>query len=353
MQAKIDSHTRFWSGEGPCLILIPAGEGDFYDTDDYERRFYDPEAMWKAETARAEAAVDWPTDGIPTVRPNLGVVFAPAAAGLPFEIRPGQMPWPGGSLTREQIRAAAQADIARSRVMALAEEFYAIHRERSRPGIAAYHADTQGVFDIAHLLFGHETLYALADPDETEWVDELMAAALDLYLRVSRRLKACLGEDPGAMIHGHGTANGVYFPTAGVRMAEDTATLLSPAMIERVVAPAIERGAAEFGGAFVHYCGKHDALFERLCRLDCVAAIDLGNPAMYDARWLMERCAETDTVLCSRVAVETDGNWRTYLRRVAALVRETGVRCILRPLVAPHTREGCAAMLDLWHALTA
>jgi hypothetical protein len=60
-----------------------------------------------------------------------------------------------------------------------------------------------------------------------------------------------------------------------------------------------------------------------------VRAIDLGNPEMYDTRWILERCAATNTVLYSRLAAEPDEYWESYTRRIAALARETGARVIL------------------------
>jgi hypothetical protein len=114
----------------------------------------------------------------------------------------------------------------------------------------------------------------------------------------------------------------------------------------------IEQAAAPFGGAFLHHCGRHPDLFEMLCRMPCVRAIDLGNPEMYDAAWLMERCAETGTVLYSRLAPEPAESWDAYTRRLGGLVRDTGARCILRPLVYPQTRDECSHMKELWHDLT-
>ncbi len=353
MQDKLDAFNRFWRGEGPCLILIPCGETPAYDLDDYPRRFHNPEAMWESEFARAEPLIDWPTDGIPTVRPNLGVVFVPAAAGQGYSLREGQLPWPGEPLSRDAIRAARDADVEQAEVMRLAEAFYAIHAERGGGRVAAYQADTQGVFDIAHLLYGEELFLELADPAQAEWIDGLFDISAGLLTRVVRRLKRLLGEDAHSMIHGHGGPQGAYFPHAGVRMCEDTPTLLSPAMLQERVLPLIERAAEPFGGVFAHYCGKHDEFFDLLCRLDCVRAVDLGNPEMYDSRRLMESCAATGTVLHSGVASLPGEEWEAYVRRVAGLVRETGARVILRAAVAPAGRDACQAMLDLWHELTA
>ena len=350
---RIGAFDRFWRGDGPSLILIPPGEQELYDCADYPTRFEDPEAMWESEMARAQPVADWPTDGIPTVRPNLGVIFIPATVGLPYQLKPDQMPWPGEPLGREAIRAARAVAVADSHVMRLAADFYAIHRERAGGTVAAYQADTQGVFDIAHLLYGEEIFYAIADPGQAAWIAELLEICLDLYIRVTRHLKALLGEEPTRLIHGHGTSQGAWFPTAGARFCEDTPTLLAPATIAATLLPCIERAIEPFGGGFGHFCGKHDALLEQLCRLSQVRAIDLGNPEYYESRRLLEVCGATDTVLYSRLAADQGEGWEPYVRRIAALAREARARCILRPAVFPSARDACRAMRDLWHELTA
>jgi len=350
--AKRALHETFWQGRGPSLILIPPGRQDLYDLDRYPARFRDPRAMWESETRRAEPVVDWPTDGIATVRPNLGVIFVPAMAGLEYRLPEDAMPWPGEPMPRAAIRAAAKTDVSRSETMRLATEFYALHRQSGRGEIVAYHADTQGVFDIAHLLYGQQTFYEMADPGESAWVEELLEICLGLYQSATRHLKSLLDEPAGSMIHGHGSSQGVYFPAAGTRMAEDTAILLSPAMIDRFILPTIRKAAAPFGGAFVHFCGRHPGLLERLCRLEEVLAIDLGNPEMYDTRGVLQQCAASDTVLYGRLAAEPGESWEPYLRRLAGLVRQTAARVILRPVVFPESRAECAAMQALWHECT-
>ncbi len=356
---NIEKHKAFWKGEGPSLILVPAARKmdevwheQIYDTRGYRQRFYSPEKMWEAEMERARPVLDWPTDGIATVRPNLGTIFIPTMAGQSYHVQDGQMPWAGEPLEADMIRASREVDVSKTELMLLAAEFYRIHSARVDEGVAAYHPNTEGVFDIAHLLYGDRIFYELADKNKAEWVEELLEICLNLYVNTSRYLKTLLAEETVSMVHGLGTEQGVYFPHAGVSMSEDTATLISPAMIQQFILPIVERAAKPFGGAFVHYCGQHKVLFEELCRMECVRAIDLGNPEMYDTRWLLERCAETGTVLYSRLAAEPQEKWEVYVRRVARIVRETGARCILRPLSFPETREQCAAMQALWHELT-
>lgn len=345
-------HRAFWGGEGSSLILIPVGDVPLYDTTDYFARFHDPRKMWEAEIERARPVIDWPTDGIATVRPNLGTTFVPTLAGQECLVRDGQMPWTGPTLSREAIRAARGTPIAGAPMMQLAEGFYRVHVASGEARVAAYHPDTQGVFDIAHLLYGDDIFLDMMDPEGQAWIDELLKISLDLMVRATRHVKRVLGEPDEAMVHGHATPQGVYFPDAGIRISEDTATLISPGSIERFVLPMIEKAASPFGGAFFHYCGRHPAFFDMLCRMPCVRAIDLGNPEMYDTRWLLERCAETGTVLFSRLAVLPDEGWEAYTRRLGGLVRETGARCVLRPLVYPQTCTECLDMKELWHDLT-
>ncbi|MHC4574114.1 MAG: hypothetical protein ACYS76_08280 [Planctomycetota bacterium] len=186
---------------------------------------------------------------------------------------------------------------------------------------------------------------------------ELVQICLNLMVRAVRHVKQLIGEGENWMVHGHGTEQGVYFPSVGIRISEDSPAMISPEQIDRFVIGPIEWCAKEFGGAFMHYCGKHEYFFEWLCRCDGVKAIDLGNPESYDTRRLFELCAETKTVLYSRVAADekdkSKEDWESYVRRLAELVKDTGARCILRPLVFPQGRDECAAMLDLWHELTA
>jgi hypothetical protein len=353
MKELLESHGRFWAGQGPSLLLVPAGEQALYETQSYDRLFADPRRMWESEMRRARALVGWPTDGIPTVRPNLGVIFVPSIAGQGYLVKTDQMPWPGEPLSAAAIRAARGVDVAGAELVRRAEAFYLIHRESQVADVAAYAPDTQGVFDVAHLLYGDDIFTAMGgEHADRAWVRELMEICLDLYIGATRRVKEILGEPAGSMIHGHGSGQGVFFPSGGARTAEDTPTLISPSMIERFVLPFVERSLAPFAGGFVHFCGRHPAFFDMLCGMPLVKAIDLGNPEMYDPRWLLARCADSGTVLYSRLAAEPGEKGEAYVRRIGALVRETGARVILRATVVPADRDEAGGMLALWRDLT-
>lgn len=349
---KIELHKNFWDGNGPSLILIPPFKEDLYDLRNYPLRFYDPKLMLESETRRAKAVIDWPTDGIPTVRSNLGVIILPAMAGQSYKTPEGSMPWAGKPLAQDEIKAIPNRDITDSKIFKLISDFYKLHELSGETQIYPYLPDTQGVFDIAHMLYGDETFYAVLESGEGSWFNELMEISLNLYISASEVFKSLLREDSSSMIHGHGTEQGVYFPYSGVRIAEDTAILLSPEMIDESIIPFIKQSIKPFGGGFLHFCGYHPTIFSQLSALNEIKAIDLGNPEKYELKWILERCAETDTVLYSRVAENPGESWKEYIKRIGSMVANTRARVILRPKVFSENYEDCKEMLDLWHNMT-
>ena len=86
----------------------------------------------------------------------------------------------------------------------------------------------------------------------------------------------------------------VYFPEGGVRVSEDTATLLSPEMIEEHnTAIYKEKHTTIWRWVPLHFSGEHPTIFDQFTSLPEIKAIDLGNPEKYNTKKLMERCAET------------------------------------------------------------
>jgi len=322
---KIELHRNFWEEKGPSVIFIPSSHMPKYDIDNYELRFHNPQEMWSAEMVRAQAIVEWPTDGIPTVRPNLGTIYIPAIANKDINLENSEMIW---------------------RV----HKFYNFHKENSKGKVYAYLPDTQGIFDILHILRGNDFFYDLTGCKEG--ILMALETITDLYIAVSKANKQVLGESSCEMVHGHGTQQGLYFPHAGVRLSEDTATLVSPKMIDEFVLPFMEKAAEPFGGAFVHYCGKHEYLYEQILRQDFVKAIDLGNPEMYETQWLLDMCAQTETIFYGKLAGEPDENWQHYINRIAGIVRSSGARCVLRPEIFPEEKQQCNEMRQMWHDMT-
>ena len=63
-------------------------------------------------------------------------------------------------------------------------------------------------------------------------------------------------------------------------------------------------------------------------------------------------CADSGTVLYSRLPAQEGEHTVAYVRRVGMLVRETGARVVLRATVPPRDRDEAMEMLETWRLLT-
>lgn len=357
MEERVRRHKVFWKGSGPCLIFLPVGddpslrtgESALYDLESYPERFESPDLMRDYEISRAYFVNDWPTDGLPAVRPNLGTVFLPSLAGAGYRIVPGQMPWPGKTVGPELLSSLDDIDPSRDGLFGKAAAFY---REipKDKP-ICPYLPDTQGVMDLAHILRGDELLIDLMDFPER--VEQWFQGCARFHARATEAVKRLFGEAPAEMIHGHGTPQGLFFPDSGTRLSEDSAILISPEQIRTLLAPAWELAIRPFESAFFHFCGYHPTLLDDICARPDVAAIDLGNPELYDTEQILMTCAQTNTVYYGRLASLEGENPDSYLRRLAGIVRGTGARVVLRPVLAPAGSEEAGELLRYWHDATA
>jgi hypothetical protein len=214
------------------------------------------------------------------MRPNFGTIVLPAAFGAEYKVFEDVYPWITRSFTQNDLERLENIDPTDSRMVRQCEDYIRYFREMLPEWIHVYQPDTQGPFDIAHLLLGNELFYMLEDnPDD---VHRLMRIATRGYIEVTRALKRALCEPETSMFHGHALACGIYMRNGGTRVSEDTPTLLSPEMIDEFVLPYDEEALAAFGGGFIHFCGKHEYLLRKFAALRGNHAVNLGNPEKYD-----------------------------------------------------------------------
>jgi hypothetical protein len=264
-------------------------------------------------------------DGVVCMRPNFGVVFMPALFGLEWEFRDGAWPWPAGHMSREQLEPLlepeSRADLMRSLqgrdLMARAADYARYFAEQLGDRARVYLPDTQGPFDLAHLLRGNDLFLDMYD--DPEFVHDLMALVTDVFIEITRTLKRVLGEADTECYHGHGMSSGIYMSNGGTRLSEDTVTLLSRRDIDEFVIPYTERALAAFGGGFVHYCGTNPGFFDALLELDLVRAINLGNPEMHDMPSIISKLMDRGRAYFGPIPLEPGEGLRAYLSRVARL----------------------------------
>ncbi|MFH1008167.1 MAG: uroporphyrinogen decarboxylase family protein [Candidatus Latescibacterota bacterium] len=270
----------WWNREPDGLPLL-AGTGETPEREKYphytlKEQFADRDKMLSEHLWGMIATARGTGDGQPSLRANLGVGFIPSLFGLESRfVQEDQMPWVMGTLSREEIAHLEIPDVRNAGLMPRALEYISYFEEKLNGKGRVYPSDTQGPFDIAHLLRGHDLYTDLYD--DPEWVHRLMHVATETYIAVSRVLKEALGEPLDSGIH-----TGMAMEHGGVRVCDDSSINLSGAMFREFVQPYLAQALAPFGGGWYHFCGKAHHMLPAMLEIEGVRGINFGNPEFYD-----------------------------------------------------------------------
>ncbi len=345
----------FWKGEGPSLLLFAEphlAEGQNYVEYDLVRQHGSVDLLFKEAVIQKERFDRVIDDGLPVIRADLGTTLLPSGLGMPIQVQQNAHPWLEGHLRPEEYLEKDLDSFTTEGEIALAIEFYKKVRQMDRKleKTIPYIPDTQGVFDLTHLVIGTDAFYLLFD--RPELVEKLQKKSLELFLHATRFFKNLIGENTTSMVHGHGMFRGVWFPSTGVRISEDSCTLLSMEHIEKFCLPYIKEALRPFGRGFMHYCGRHEDFLTAVCNESLISTINLGNPEFYDLDEVMKLCGRTGTVFFGHLPKEEDEDSETFIERVAESVKKNDARAILIHREIPESRERMQTLLDLWHRLT-
>lgn len=366
---KADFFEKFWKGEGAYPILFAKPHfaiGRNYRQYNLMEQHADVEKLLSEAVALARIAMERPDDGIPLARADLGTTLFSSGLGLGIRLGENEHPWLSEHLelsTYANLSGIAENFPARGEVP-LATAFYRRLLEERKAGripksVLPYLPDNQGVFDLTHLAVGSDLFYAFADFAQT--VLTAQERSLELYLAGSRHFKALINEDDTCMVHGHGMPAGVWFPDTGIRISEDSCTLISRNDIETYCMPFIDRAIRPFGRGFMHFCGHHEDFIRVVMENPLISTINLGNPESYDLEEVFSYCGRTGTVYFGHLPKNDKEDDETWLERLADLCGRTSCRLIL---VAAHAaadhgeEDGPGAyqaqerMVNLWHKLT-
>ncbi len=271
----------FWR---PTNASVPGEKNNFKD------QFFDKEKMLFAHLKEIEKVCADTYDAALCVRPNFGTIFIPAMFGLNYKVFNDRYPWLTEHLPKYAVDKADISHILSHEMMERAIGYIEYFKSVLPKYIHVYMPDTQGPFDLAHLIYGDDIFYEMYD--NPQFVHELMEVCTQVYIAVSKNLKKSLGERDNECFHGHALARGIYMNSGGVRISEDSATLISPEQIDEFVIPYVEKALEPFGGGFIHYCGKSVPLLDAFLNLEKVRAINFGNPEMYDFESTMKKFIE-------------------------------------------------------------
>ena len=276
MQKSRERQCRFWCGEKLAVPLLFIG-GELSEKQkvipeyNYKEIFANKEKMLCSEVRAACAVGNGRSDMIPSIRANLGTGITLACLGLEQKSFPDKMPWLTEHLTKEQIIKLSPDDIQMRGTFARGLEMMHYFKEIMGDSIPVYVMDTQGPFDLAHLMLGDELFIQLYD--DPPFVHHLMNLCLELDIKTHRWMKETIDEPLPSMHHG----SSLYSDSFGIRICEDTTVMLGPDHIEEFAVAYSRKLAREFGGAWVHYCGYHEPLTDSILSSPEFKVLNFGH----------------------------------------------------------------------------
>ena len=344
-----------WRGEipdaWPLLVNAPlTSEQERIPAPDYKQAFRDPFLMLCSQMRGACACANSGSDAVPSIRSNLGTGICMSLIGLKQTVFSDKMPWLLQHLSLEEAGKLTPDDIRIQGDFETGLEHMRFFREAMGDAVPVYCMDTQGPFDLAHLMVGDEIFYAVHD--DPPLVHHIMEIALEIGIRAHAWMKEVSGEATSEIWHG----NGLRSDNMGVRICEDTTAIVGPDIMEEFALPYSERLAERFGGAWIHYCGRNDELTKRILRMDAVRGINFGHIPGHDH----DHPFEVDMENVAAAGKVYYGSWprrdgesgRQYLDRMhewasrgALLTRGEGA------LLGPDGFDSVSEALDYWYSL--
>jgi hypothetical protein len=329
----------------PLVLAVPVPELSAMPRFNYRESFFDPEKMAISQAADALARARSGSDAQPTIRPNTGVGTVISVFGLSQEILPDAMPWPKEHLSKEQIADLEPIeDVSNVELMVHIKkivEFYQTHL----PEFPITVFDTQGPFDIAHLVRGDQIFYDFHD--DVGFLRHLMELSTNAYIRAAEYAKKLIGEVPNQAYH-----TGMFLSAAGVRVCEDTSVLIGPRELEQFVLPYTHRVMDYFGGGYVHYCGRNDHLLDMIIeQMPACRYLNLGNPDLHDIVDVIRRLSRAGKVYCGGIHRQKGETLEAYFRRLLSALDGKRFGLILVAKLTPEESAEPQSVIDLYHRL--
>jgi len=333
-----------WRGEEPdYLPLLCETVGQPWDGRDYTlaEQVADPERMLHEALAAVGRQLPPRSDSVLSVRPQFGVGTLTTPFGCEYELSAKYgAPWVLTHPSKGALARLEPADIGLDDSL-IVHVHEVTRRLRNALGerLPVYMADTQGPFDIAHQVRGHDLLTDLYD--DPPFVRHLMELTTHVYIEVSRRFKATLQEPDSS---GHHSGN-LVMEDCGVRLCDDSGVLLPPKALEEFVFPYHQRALAAFGGGWVHFCGRAPQLVDGYLQIPEVKAINFGQPEMYDPAEIMPRVLEAGKLYYGAWPRRPDETEAAYFARIMGCLE--GEK---RGLILTYPAGGYVeAAMSAWH----
>jgi len=254
-------------------------------------QFNDQDKMLVSELATVFTGVCLGDDKMYTIRANYGLGIIPSLFGCNLLFRGDDLPWVEHINSVENINQIIDSgvpDLEKGLGSKVTQtEKYFIRKLRSysklREVVHLYMSDTQSPFNIASLILGERVYIDVYD--NPELIHRLLHLITDTIIQFTRLHKQIIGEDLAGGYHFQ------YRLQGGVRLCEDSSTLLSKNMYEEFCRPYNERIFDVFGGGYIHYCGAGKQILDSVLATKGIQAINFGNSEMQDIKQIYEKAA--------------------------------------------------------------
>lgn len=312
--------------------------------------FEDADLMLGSQLRGACSVANAGSDSVPSVRVNFGTGLMLSCFGLEQQIFTDKMPWLQEHLTKAQVAKLTPDDIRVTGTFGRGLEFMRQWKQVLGDKLPIYCMDTQGPFDLAHLLIGDAIFFEIHD--DPAFMHHLMELCLALGIQGHTLMKQITGEPLTQHYHG----NSLYGENMGIRICEDTTAVVGPDAMAEFALPYTRRLAQHFGGAWVHYCGRNDHLTRQLCEIPEVRAINFGHIPGHEH----DHPFETDMALIAEAHKVYFGDWprrrgengEAYLRRMYEWASRGALICGAGSAVwGDNGLKTLPAALDFWYGL--
>jgi hypothetical protein len=256
--------------------------------------FYDDdlEIKWAEDfSAKREGVYDY---GFPNIKPNKGIGIVAAAFGCAFKVNDEADPWITALIREENVADVYKLTLPDPETNTVYENAWKrLDYMQSHSSMPLRVVNVPSPLVTASLIWDYTSFVeaTLEHPDEVHALLELVTEATIMYIREQfKRIKNLYSISHEAW----------HIPReVGIRISDDTAALLSPALYREFGVKYNGRIAEAMGGIVIHSCGDVRNVVEAMMETPGLRGLDFTIPQVSDWEKIRDAVAGK-TVLCLR-----------------------------------------------------